>query len=139
MVADNDCKHQEQITDISWRSFVVAANEERAADRIDRNVFYIVAYRLIMVWGQTYIHVVEDTKEDEIGKYNNVKAMCDYPPITPLFPGENTAKSGRIEHLSQTIHANFLNTRKCCEGGETCFALALQIERFLVLEDNMAL
>ena len=139
MVADNDCEHQEEITDISWCSLIVVANEERAADRVNRNIFYIVAYRLIVFWDQVYIHAVEDTEEDEIGKYHNVNAKCDYPPITPLFPGENTARSGRIEHLSRTIHENFFDRRKCFEVGETCFALMLQIERDLDEEDNMAL
>ena len=45
MVAANDCKHQKEITDISWRSLIVAADKERTGDTVNRNIFYVVVVR----------------------------------------------------------------------------------------------
>lgn len=83
MVDDDDCKHQWEITDISWRSLIVAADKERTADRLHPNIFYVVVARLIGFQGRTLVEIqtIEDTEQDEMGKYHNVNSINDYLPI----------------------------------------------------------
>ncbi len=102
MVADDDCKHQEEITDISRRSLIVAADWERTADKLDRNIFYVVVVRLIGFQGRSLVETeaVEDTEEDEIGKYHNMNSISEYLTSNLLFPRENIAESRGIQHRS---------------------------------------
>ena len=98
MVSEDDCKHQKKITDISWHSLIVAADKERTANRLDRNIFYIIEARLIAFKGRNRfdIQAIEDTKEDEIGKYHDINSISDYLPINPLFQRENIVESRRV-------------------------------------------
>lgn len=94
MIADDNCKHQEEITDISWRSRIVAADRERTADRLDRNIFQVVVVRLREFQGGGFSEIqgIEDAEEDEIGKCHNINSIGDYLPISLA----KMVESGRI-------------------------------------------
>ena len=66
MIADDDHEDQEEVSDISWRSLILAADREGIADRLDCNIFHVVVVALIGFLRLVAIQDVKDTVDDEI-------------------------------------------------------------------------
>ena len=122
MIANDDYEDQEEITDVSWRSLILAADRERTVDKLDCNIFYVVTVGLMgfPCWNLIEVQGIEDTVEDEIAKYRNVDSIGNRLLVNEVFRGYGIAASGRLQHRSKIVDdAIFKNRGK----SEMCTAV----------------